>query len=92
MGIEALTSKTFSRNPKIRLVFHMPKNDHMAELFEPFRLLSPTEEARSSLDAAILHTILNNYGGSLQVVDDDAENTQFVVDFPIKSFKTRNDE
>ncbi len=92
VGIEALTSKTFSRNPKIRLVFHMPKNDHMAELFEPFRLLSPTEEARSSLDAAILHTILNNYGGSLQVVDDDAENTQFVVDFPIKSFKTRNDE
>ncbi len=91
VGIEALTSKTFSRNPKIRLVFTMPKNDHLAELFEPFKLLSPTEEARSSLDAAILHTILNNYGGNLQVIEDTTDSTQFVVDFPIKSFKTKGE-
>ncbi len=87
--MEAITSKTFSRNPKIQLVLTLPQNDHLVELFEPFKLLSPAEEARSSLDAAILHAILNNYGAQLQVQSLEGDDIQFVIEFPIKAFKGR---
>ncbi len=91
VSIEVLTSKTFSRRPRIRIVFTMPKQEHLLKLLEPFKLLSPAEEARSSLEAAILHTIINNYGGSFQVLTEATEHTQFVIDFPIKSFRTRGE-
>ncbi len=89
--VEVLTSKTFSRSPRIRVVFTMPPKEQVLKLLEPFKLLSPTEEARSSLDAAILHTIVNNYGGNFQVLTDATEHTQFMIDFPIKSFKSRGE-
>jgi nitrogen-specific signal transduction histidine kinase/CheY-like chemotaxis protein len=74
--------KSFTPKPWLDLHFEFDKPTPLESIFEPFKLLTHSEN-HSSLELAIMHTIFSSYGGKISIDELPDKKTFLRLQFPV---------
>ena len=74
--------KSFTPKPWLDLHFEFDKSIPLENIFEPFKILTHTEN-NSSLELAIMHTIFSSYGGKINIDELPDKKAFLRLQFPV---------